>query len=103
MAGISKTRKTRSRQANKDTATVATDDIKPKTDTLAVDDGSNVLPKSIRKSRGRLNTSSSNAKHTTIDSKKSRANSISAVEAQAMATRQLLAELESTIESPRKV
>ena len=103
MAGISKARKTRSRQTNKVTATVATDDTKPETDTLAVDDGSNVRPKSIRKSRGRLSTSSSNAEHTTIDSKKSRANSISPVEAQAMATRQLLAELESTIASPRRV
>ena len=103
MAGISKARQTRSRRTTKITATVATDDIKSETNTPAIDDGSNVRPKSTRKSRGRLSTPSSNAKHITIDSKNSRANSISAIEAQGMATRQLLAELESTIASPRKV
>ena len=103
MAGISKARKTRSRQSNKATATVATDDTKPETDTPTVDDGSNVRPKSIRKSGGRLSTSSSNAKNITINSSNSRASSISAIEIQAMVTRQLLAELESTIPSLRKV
>lgn len=104
MAGISKARKTRSRQSIKDTVTVAADNPKLETDTPDVDDGPKVRPNSIRKSRGRLSTSSGNAKHTTVNSKNSRANSISAIEAQGMVTRQLLAELESTIiASPKKV
>ena len=103
MAGVSKARKTRSRQNTKDTATVAADDTKSEADTPTVDDGPKVRPNSIRKSKGCASTSSSNAKQTIIGSKKSRVNSVSAIEVQGMATRQLLAELESTIMSPRRL
>ena len=102
MAGISKARKTRSRKITKDTATVAADDTKAEIDTSAVDDGPKSAP--LRKSKGSVSTVSSNAKHATSNREKSRANSMSEIEVQSMATRQLLAELASTTEArPRKV
>ncbi|CAF9940453.1 MAG: hypothetical protein ALECFALPRED_008678 [Alectoria fallacina] len=100
-----KTRKVRSQKGFKDSVTVGGGDstVLAGTSTAAAFDGSTMHPKSIKDLQGYIHTSSSNAQSTPIDATKPRADSISAMELNDMATKQLLAELESTIASPRRV
>lgn len=103
MARLSKAKKTRGQKAFKDTVEVAADDTTAVAGAPATFDEPTIGPSSIEDSKCSVRTSSINAQETAIDATKPRADSISPMELNDMATKQLLAELESTMASPRRV
>lgn len=95
MARPSRHRKTPSQKHIEDAVIVAAGD------TTAVFSGAAAFGEPIKDFKGRVRTSSGDAQSTAIYATRPRADSISVIELNEMATKQLLAELQSITASPR--
>ena len=100
MAKSSKVKTKRGQTDIRNTVKAAAGDTSAVAGTPAAFDESTMRARSIKGFESYVSTSSSNAQSTSVDATKPRADSISTVELNEMATKQLLAELEATIPSP---
>lgn len=103
MARTSKAKKTRGQKAIRDTVKLAASDTTAVADAGAAFDPPMRRPNSVNDLEDCVGTSSSNAQFTGIDATKPRADSVSITELSDMATNQLLAELVSSVPSPKRV
>lgn len=102
MAHPSKARKTRSQKGVKDAATVAARHTAVGASTAAAFDEPTMNHRSSKGFPSRVRNSSSIARITAINASKLRVDSMSDMQLNDMATKQLLAEFEATLASPRK-
>ena len=102
MARSSGATRIRRKQVIRDPVRVATGDATAVTGTARFN-GPIVCPQPTEDTEGCVGTSSSNAQSTPVDAMKPRADSISTTKLNDMATKQILAELEATLPSPKRV
>ena len=103
MARPRKVKKRSSQKQIRDTASIVIGDATAVADKIATLDRPFVPLRLIRDERSSIDTSSSNVQTPGIDATKPRAESMSTTELDAMARKQLLASLNSTIPSAREV
>lgn len=103
MARPRKVKKRSSQKQIRDTASVVISETTAVTDDVATLDRPFVPPRLIRDERSSIDTSSGSVQNIVMDYIKPRAESISIAELEDMASKQLLASLNSTIPSPKKV
>ena len=103
MARPRKVKNRSNQKQTRNTASVVIGDATAVGDKTATLDRPFVPPRLIRHGRSSVNTSSSNEQTPAIDDTKSRAESMSTTELEAMASEQLLASLNSTVPDSKKV